>query len=128
MSCPTDVPKSHRFNGSAQCPRRASIQNSTDTLQAHSREIPNGREIMRRTKLTLTGMTFLGLAIVALPQPSFAQSDPLAGLWQLNLAKSKRTTGPAGAKSQTVYIQGEGQNRKITAVAINAAGNAVSQV
>ena len=83
---------------------------------------------MRRTTLTLTGMTFLGLAIVALPLPSFAQSDPLAGLWQLNLAKSKRTTGPAGPKSQTVYIQGEGQNRKLTAVGINAAGNALSQI
>jgi hypothetical protein len=82
---------------------------------------------MRRTTLTLTGMTFLGLAIVALPQPGFAQSDPLAGLWQLNLAKSKYTPGPA-PKSQTTYIQGDGQNRKITAVGINAAGNAVSQV
>jgi Tol biopolymer transport system component len=75
---------------------------------------------MRRTTLTLTGMTFLGLAIVALPLPSFAQSDPLAGLWQLNL-------GPP-QKSLTVYIQGEGQNRKLTAVGINAAGNALSQI
>jgi hypothetical protein len=82
---------------------------------------------MRRTTLTLTGMALLGLAIVALPQPSFAQSDPLAGLWQLNLAKSKYTPGPP-PKSQTVYIQGEGQNRKITVAGINAAGNAVSLV
>ena len=82
---------------------------------------------MRRTTLTLTGMALLGLAIVALPQPSFAQSDPLAGLWQLNLAKSKYTPGPP-PRSQTVYIQGEGQNRKITVAGINAAGNAVSLV
>jgi hypothetical protein len=81
---------------------------------------------MRRTTLKLTGMTFLGLAIVALPQPSFAQSDPLAGLWHLNLAKSKYTPGPA-PKSVIVNIQGEGQNRKLTAVGINAAGNAISQ-
>jgi hypothetical protein len=81
---------------------------------------------MRQTTLTLTGMTFLGLAIVALPQPSFPQSDPLAGLWQLNLAKSKFTPGPA-PKSVTVNIQGEGQNRKLTGVGINAAGNAISQ-
>jgi hypothetical protein len=85
------------------------------------------RDIMRRTTLTLTCMTFLGLAIVALPLPSFAQSDPLAGLWQLNLAKSKYTPGPP-QKSLTVYIQGEGQNRKLTAVGINAAGNALSQI
>jgi hypothetical protein len=77
---------------------------------------------MRRTTLTLTGMAFLGLAIVALPQPGFAQSDPFAGLWQLNLAKSKYTPGPA-PKSQTVYIQSEGQSRKLTAVGINPAGN-----
>jgi hypothetical protein len=70
----------------------------------------------------------LALAIATFPQPSFAQSDPLTGLWQLNLAKSKRAAGPALPKSQTVYIQGEGQNRKITAVGINAAGNALSQV
>jgi hypothetical protein len=53
--------------------------------------------------------------------------NPFAGLWQLNLEKSKRTTGPA-PKSQTVYIQGEVQNRKLTAVGINPAGNALSQV
>jgi hypothetical protein len=81
---------------------------------------------MRRITLTLTGMMFLGLAIVALPQPSFAQSDPFSGLWQLNVAKSKYTPGPA-PKSVIVYIQGEGQNRKLTAVGINPAGNALSQ-
>jgi hypothetical protein len=77
---------------------------------------------MRQMTLTLTGMTFLGLAIVALLQPGFAQSDPFTGLWQLNLAKSKYIPGPA-PKSQTVYIQGEGQSRKLTAVGINPAGN-----
>jgi hypothetical protein len=37
----------------------------------------------------LTGLALLSLGIAALPQTCFAQSDPLAGLWQLNLAKSK---------------------------------------
>jgi hypothetical protein len=51
----------------------------------------------------------------------------LTGLWQLNVAKSKYSPGPA-PKSQTLNIQGEGQNRKLTAVGINAAGNAAQVV
>jgi hypothetical protein len=51
----------------------------------------------------------------------------LIGLWQLNVAKSKYSPGP-GPKSQTLNIQGEGQNRKLTAVGINAAGNAAQAV
>jgi hypothetical protein len=82
---------------------------------------------MRRTTLTLTSMTLLGLGILALPQPGFAQSDPFAGLWQLNLAKSKYST-VAAPKSLTVYIEGEGQNRKSTAVGIRAAGSTQAQV
>jgi hypothetical protein len=81
----------------------------------------------RGTALMLTGAMLLVLAVAAPLHTGFAQSDPLAGLWQLNLAKSKFTPGPP-PKSQTVYIQGEGQNRKITAVAINPAGNAATQV
>jgi hypothetical protein len=40
----------------------------------------------RRTALILAGMTLLGLAV---PQSAFTQSEPFAGLWQVNLAKSK---------------------------------------
>jgi hypothetical protein len=80
----------------------------------------------RGRALVLAGAMILVLA-VAPPHTGFAQSDPLAGLWQLNLAKSKYTPGPA-PKSVTVYIQGEAQNRKLTAVGINPAGNALSQV
>jgi hypothetical protein len=74
----------------------------------------------RRIGIMLTGMTLLGLGI-AIPQTAFAQSDPLLGTWQLNLAKSKYSA-PA-PKSSTVYFQAEGQNRKGTAVGIDAAGN-----
>jgi hypothetical protein len=82
----------------------------------------------RRTTLMLTGITLLGSAVAAtLPQVGFAQSDPFTGLWQLNLAKSKYSPGP-GPKSQTVNIQGEGQNRKLTAVGVNAAGNAAQVI
>ena len=76
----------------------------------------------RRTTNLLTGLIVLGLAVAALPQLGFAQSVPWLGTWQLNLAKSKYIPGPA-PKSQTVYIQGEGQSRKLTAVGINPAGN-----
>jgi hypothetical protein len=82
----------------------------------------------RRTIIMLTGMTLLGLAFAASPQVALAQSDPFDGIWQLNLAKSK-ITGPAtGTKSATYYFHGEGQNRKLTAVWINAQGNPGSAV
>jgi hypothetical protein len=72
----------------------------------------------RRTTFVLTGV----LAIATLPNAGFAQSQLLTGLWQINLAKSKFSPGP-GPKSQTVNVQGEGQNRELTVVGITAAGN-----
>ena len=82
----------------------------------------------RRTTLTLTGMALMGLAFGALPQlASGQQSDPFLGLWQLNLAKSKYSPGPA-PKSQTLYVQGEGQNRKATNVGLDAQGNSMATV
>ena len=78
----------------------------------------------RRTTVMLTGMTLLGLAMVALPQVGFAQSDPWLGTWQLNLAKSKYSPGPP-PKSLAVNWQGEGQNRKITVVGVDAQGNPI---
>ena len=75
----------------------------------------------RRTSFMLTSITLLGSAVAAvLPQVGFAQSDPFTGLWQINLAKAKLAQPP---KSQTVNIQGEGQNRKATVVGITAQGN-----
>jgi hypothetical protein len=83
----------------------------------------------RRTIIMLTGMTLLGLAFAASPPVALAQSDPLDGIWQLDLAKSKMTTGPlAGFKSYTLYLHGEGQNRRDTAVGIDAQGNPRSAV
>ena len=79
-----------------------------------------GKKIMtRRIVFMLTAMT---LGLMALPEAGFAQSDPFTGLWQLNLAKSKFSPGPP-PKSLTDYTQGEGQNRKLTAVSIDAEGN-----
>jgi hypothetical protein len=71
----------------------------------------------------LASIALLGLAAATLPERGLAQSDPLTGIWQLNVAKSKYSPGP-GPKSQTLNIQGDGQNRKLTTVGINAAGNA----
>ena len=80
----------------------------------------------RRTTILLTGTALLGLAFGALPQlASGQQSDGMLGTWQLNVAKSKYSPGPA-PKSNTVNVQAEGQNHKLTAKGINAEGNPTS--
>jgi hypothetical protein len=77
---------------------------------------------VRPTASILTGMTLSGLAIVALPDLGFAQSDPFIGIWQLNVAKSKYSPG-SPPKSQTWYIRDEeGKNRKNSQVTINGDG------
>ena len=77
----------------------------------------------KRTTLMLTGMMLLGFASAASPLVALAQSDPLDGIWQVNLAKSKLAGPYAGWKSITLYLHGEGQNRSDTAIAIDAQGN-----
>jgi hypothetical protein len=74
-------------------------------------------------RIMLTSIALLVLAVATLPERGLAQSDPLTGIWQLNVAKSKYSPGP-GPKSQTLNIQGDGQNRKMTTIGIDAAGNA----
>jgi hypothetical protein len=82
----------------------------------------------RRTTLLLTGMALLSVGFTTMPQAiSFAQSDPFVGTWQLNLAKSKYNPGPP-PRSQSLNIQGEGQNRKATIAGFDAAGNSFTQV
>ena len=75
----------------------------------------------RRTTFMLTGMTLLGLAMVALPQVSFAQSGSLIGTWKLNLDKSK-LVGPPPRSATLTYTQ-DGQNMRSTAQGIDAQGN-----
>jgi hypothetical protein len=79
----------------------------------------------RRTVLVLTGMMLLSLPIAGLPQPGFAQSDPFLGTWQLNLTKSKWSSGP---RSLTVIRQAEGQNQKFTVTGTDANGNPINRV
>jgi hypothetical protein len=69
----------------------------------------------------------LALAIAPFPQPSFAQSDPFVGTWQLNIAKSKFTPGTA-PRSQTLAFQAEGQNHKVIITGTNADGNAINNM
>jgi hypothetical protein len=72
------------------------------------------------------GAAFLGSALVGTSSVCFAQSVMPTGTWQLNVAKSK-FVGPA-PKSTTEYIEGEGQNRRITIVGIDTAGNPFSVI
>jgi hypothetical protein len=52
----------------------------------------------------LTTMLTTGLAAVTLPEKALAQSDPLVGLWKLNLQKSTFSPGPL-PKSRTITAQ-----------------------
>ena len=79
----------------------------------------------RRTACMLTTMTLLGL--MALPQVSFAQSNPLLGTWKLNLDKSKYSSGTA-PRSLTLTYQQDGQNIKNTSQGIDARGNPTTGV
>jgi hypothetical protein len=82
----------------------------------------------RPTVLVLTGATVLGLAIAGVPrQAGFAQGDPFLGTWQLNLAKSKYSPGPP-PRGQSLNIQADGQNHKITITGIDPAGNSITRV
>ena len=58
---------------------------------------------------------------------AFAQTDPLLGTGQLNLAKSKYSPGPA-PKNQSQNIQAEGQNYKVTITGTGADGNPTNRV
>jgi hypothetical protein len=82
---------------------------------------------MRRIAF-MTGVTLLGLAIVALPQVGFAQSvNPWVGTWKLNLAKSTYSPGP-GPRSQTMTAEAVGQGLRFTTEGINAQGNSAKGI
>jgi len=64
------------------------------------------------------------LALLAFATPLFA-SDPFAGTWKLNPAKTKYTTGTA-PKAVTLVIEEQGANLLVTATGTNADGSPVS--
>jgi hypothetical protein len=76
-------------------------------------------------RTTLVSIALLSLVACALPQASFAQSDPFIGTWQLNLAKSKFSPGP-GPKAQTAKIEADGQSQKVSVTGVNAQGNPIN--
>jgi hypothetical protein len=75
----------------------------------------------RSSAVVLASTTVLGFAI-AIPQTAFAQSDPLIGMWKLNLAKSTFSPGPQ-PRSRTITTQAEGQGHKFTVEEVDAQGN-----
>jgi hypothetical protein len=64
-------------------------------------------------------LAFAAIAIISLPVQA---SDPLAGTWELNLAKSKFSPGPP-PKSQTRTWEVTGQQEKMISKGIDAQGN-----
>jgi hypothetical protein len=65
---------------------------------------------MRRILTPLvTALVFLGVSVVV----AQAQNDPQAGVWKLNVAKSKYTPGPAPAAATTT-IEAAGAGTKVS--------------
>jgi hypothetical protein len=64
-------------------------------------------------------VALVGLAIVALPQLGFAQSNPQIGTWKLDLVKSKYPP----VRSLTLNIRQDGQNMIDTVEIIDVQGN-----
>ena len=70
---------------------------------------------------TATLGLILATATVSIISVSAQASDPVAGTWELNLAKSKFSPGPP-PKSQTRTYEMTGQQEKMTAKGIDAEG------
>ena len=66
--------------------------------------------------------TVFGLVIVALSGVSFPQgNDPIVGTWELNVAKSKYSPGPAPKSETRTYVVA-GQDIKATSKGVDSAG------
>jgi histidinol dehydrogenase len=64
----------------------------------------------------------LGVIVVAgLSVLSAQGTDPRVGAWQLDVAKSKYSPGPA-PKSQTLKIEAAGKGEKVTSETVSASG------
>ena len=70
-------------------------------------------------------VAFLAMCLFATSSlSSFAQTDPIIGTWELNLAKSKVSPGPP-PKSQTLTYEAAGQGVKITVKGTDAEGKPI---
>jgi len=63
----------------------------------------------------------LGVLVVAAAVAVAQSVDPRVGTWQLNVAKSKYSPGPA-PKSQTLTIEAAGKGEKVTSEIVSADG------
>jgi hypothetical protein len=70
-----------------------------------------------RSALTVGVIVVAGLSIL-----SAQGADPRVGSWQLNVAKSKYTPGPA-PRSQTLKIDVAGKGEKVTSESVSATGD-----
>jgi len=69
-----------------------------------------------------TSWTTLGVILVAAVAVSVAQTvDPRVGTWQLNVAASKYSPGPA-PKSQVLTIEAAGKGEKVRSESVSASG------
>lgn len=66
--------------------------------------------------LTVGVILAAGLSVLSAQGP-----DPRVGSWQLNVAKSKYTPGPA-PKSQTLKIEAAGKGEKVTSESVSGTG------
>ena len=79
-----------------------------------------------RARIAGGGLAILLLGVtVVFDHAAQAQTDPFAGTWVLNVAKSKYSPGPA-PKSQTVVYAISGQSVKVMAKGIGADGKPIS--
>jgi hypothetical protein len=76
------------------------------------------RSLLSRAVLALTAAGGLALAVAATP-------DPVIGSWQLNVAKSKFTSGPA-LKSQTRTYSQSGDSITVVIKSVGADGKETS--
>jgi hypothetical protein len=70
-----------------------------------------------RSALTVGVILVVGLSVL-----SAQGADPRVGSWQLNVAKSKYTPGPA-PKSQTLKIEAVGKGEKVTSEIVSDTGD-----
>ena len=81
----------------------------------------------RNILLTAVGLTSFCLGASALSGFAIAESNPLIGIWKLNLEKSKYSPGPA-PRSSTLNFVADGANLTNTAEGIDAQGQATKTV
>lgn len=77
-----------------------------------------------RARSSWAGVVLTGGVILAAAALVLAQTDPRVGTWNLNVAKSKYTPGPA-PQSQVLTIEAAGKGEKVRSETVNAAGEKV---